>query len=200
MDAFTAFCFGLWFGLTGPLALHVSIVFLSRHERHAKPPPEEIVLVRVLRFVGAPLFILGIFGFAGVFGFAREQANLVSVGMFSGFAAYGVFFFLYRRMSRVQTSTARSDRDVWLDQWQMTKAAGRRTFLIQHTLMGCVIGFGASLMLYSIGPRVGDVNIGDFPWVLGAFALFPLVLVGYACWTWSVSERIFHELRGDTST
>ena len=200
MDGFTAFSFGIWFGLTGPLALHVSIALLSRHARHANPPRQEIVFIRILRFVGAPLLILGILGVAGVFGFAREDANLVSTGMFVGLATYGLFFFLYHRMSRGDAPKVLSDRDIWLNHWEMARAAGRKTFLFQHTLMGCLIGFFASLILYAVGPRVGDTNVGEFPWVLAVFAFFPLVVAFYARWTWNVSERQFHALRGDTST
>lgn len=201
MDGYTAFGFGMWFGLTGPLALHVSIALLSKHAQHAEPSLQEIVFIRVLRFIGTPLLLLGMLGVAGVFGSApREHANLVSIGAFVGLASYGVFFFLYRRMSLVAAPKVLSERDIWLTHWEMTRAAGRKTFLAQHTIMGCVIGFFVSVILYTVGPRVGEFNVGDFPWVLGVFAFFPLVVFYYARWTWNVSERQFHALRGDIST
>lgn len=201
MDSVTAFGFGMWFGLTGPLALHVLIALLSRHEQHDKPLRQEIVFFRVLRFIATPLLMLGILGMAGVFGFAaREKANLVSMGMFGGMASYGVFFLLYRRMSRADAPKVLSERDIWLSNWETIRAAGRKTYLAQHVLIGCMFGLCASTLLYAIGPRVGNANIGEFPWVLGVFAFFPLVIVSYASWTWNVSERQFHVLRGNSST
>ncbi|MDB5812147.1 MAG: hypothetical protein JWN94_4269 [Betaproteobacteria bacterium] len=200
MDGFAAFCFGIWFGLTGPLALHVSIVLLSQHARHANASRQEIVFIRVVRFIGTPLLMLGILGVASVFGFTREHANLGAIGMFVGLAAYGLLFYLYRKMSRGETPKLLSDREIWLNHWEMARAAGRKTFLLQHTLMGCLIGFFASLILYLVRPHVGGANIGEFPWILGVFAFFPLVIALYARWTWNVSEKQFYALRGDSST
>ena len=201
MDAaFTGFSFGIWLGLTGPLALHVPIALLVRHTRHANPSRQEIVFIRVIRFLAAPLLMLGLLGVASVFGSTREQANFTALGMFVGLAAYGFFFFLYRRSSRGEVPKLLSDRELWLNQWEMVRAAGRKTFLWQHTLMGLLLGFCAALILFSVQPHVGGTNIGELPWILVVFAFFPLVTALYSRWTWNVSERQFHALRSSNRT
>ena len=200
MDGFAAFGFGIWFGLTAPLVIHVVARFMSAHARHLNPSRQEIVFIRVWRFLGFPLLTLGLLGVASVVGQTRDYGNVSALGMLIGLAAYGLLFLLHRRMERRENPKVLSDRDIWLSRWEMVRAAGRNTFLMQHIVMGCTLGLSASLILYAVGPRVGSTNIGELPWVLAEFAFFPLVLALYALRTWNVSERMFHALRNDAST
>ena len=201
MDAaLAAFGFGIWFGLTGPLAIHVPVVLLTRHLRIAQPTRQQVIFIRTIRFLGAPLLIFGLFGVASVFGSTRQDANFAALGMFAGFAAYGLFYLLYRRASRGVDPTVLSDRDIWLNQWQMVRAAGRKTFLWQHTLMGLILGFFAAVLTAIVELRLGGTNIGELPWILVVFGFIPVASALYARWTWDVSERQFHALRGSNDT
>jgi hypothetical protein len=199
-SAIAAFCFGIWCGLTGPLAIHVPVALLIRHTRQASPSREEVVFLRFVRFVMAPLLIVGLFGVAGVFGATRDQANAMALGMFAGLAAYGLALMLYRRFMRQAAPPILSDREVWLNQWEMVRAAGRGTFLTQHLIIGTVLGLLASVLVASVQPHVGAVNVGAVPWVLVVFAFFPTIVGLYARWTWNVSERQFRTLRGTSGT
>lgn len=201
MDAaFTGFCFGVWFGLTGPLIVHVPIALLMRHERRPNPSRQEIIFVRFVRFLAGPLTILGLLGVASVFGSARQQANFTALGMFVGLAAYGFFFFLYRRASRSAAPGELSDRELWLNRWEIVRAAGRPAYLWHNTIVGSLLGFLAFFILVSVQPRVGVTNVGELPWSLLVFVFFPGVGVFYAWWTWNVSEKQFRALRSSNGT
>ena len=200
MDAFAAFCFGVWFGITGPLAIHVLLAFLTSHARHPNSSREAVVFIRVLRFLFAPLLILGMLGVASVFGATKTQANPMAGGMLLGAAAYGLGLYLYRRYARQSQPAPLSDRDIWLSQWELIRAAGRRSFLMQNALSGIGLGVIASVLVALSGARIGEASLGAFPWVLVIFAFFPIAALLYARRNWEISERQFRAARGPGGT
>jgi len=200
MDAFAAFCFGVWFGITGPLAIHVPLALLISHSRQPNSSREAVVFIRVLRFLFAPLLILGILGVASAFGATRTQANPMAGGVLLGAAAYVWGLYLYRRYARPSQSASSSDRDIWLSRWGLVRAAGRRSFLVRNALTGAGLGVIASVLVALSGARIGEANLGAFPWVLLIFAFFPIVALLYARRNWEISERQFRAIRGTGGT
>jgi hypothetical protein len=201
MDASVmALCFGLWFGLTGPLVIHVPLSLLIRHERLAVPSKQDMIFTRFIRFLAMPLAMLGLLGVASVFGSMRMNANFTALGMLLGLAAYGFFFFLYRTVSNGVSPNLLSERELWLNRWEMNRAAGQQNFLWQSVFLGSLLGLFASLIVASINPRIAETNIGEAPWSLLVFAFFPVVSVLYAWWTWYISERMYRALQVQNDT
>jgi hypothetical protein len=85
---------GVWFGLTGPIALHVAYVVIV-----GNPGTN---LSRVVRFLGIPLFLIGIMGIAGSLG---PSGSWSALGMFFGFAVYGLCAWLHRRRHKSRLAT-----------------------------------------------------------------------------------------------
>ena len=94
--AFGFFGLGLWFGLAGPLMVHVGIVVLDKARKDVLTGHKK-AFVRFLQFVVYPVTILGLLGVASVIGQAPGSANFFSPGMLLGFAVYGSGFWLHRK-------------------------------------------------------------------------------------------------------
>ena len=201
MDAaFAAFAFGIWFGIVGPLTIHVPLALLVDYSRQPNPSREAVTFIRVLRLLVTPLLLLGMFGVASVFGATRAHANTMAGGMLLGAAAYGLALYLYRRYARQSQPARLSDRDIWANQWELIRAAGRRSFLVQNTVVGVALGISASVLVALSGARIGEASLGGFPWVLLIFVFFPVAGLLYARRTWEVSERLFRVIRGGDGT
>jgi hypothetical protein len=82
-EGFGAFALGLWCGLTGPTAIHVGMVLLQRDT-------EGSALSWVIRLIVAPAALLGVLGVAAALGLYRGLASWAALGLFVGFALYGL--------------------------------------------------------------------------------------------------------------
>jgi hypothetical protein len=199
-NAFGPFCFGLWFGLTAPLVLHVSMELMLLHVQTKNPSRNEIRLIRTYRFLFAPCAVLGILGVATVLGSLKEQFNFAFYGMLVGCAVYGLCFYLYRRWDRGERWSLGSDREIWMGRWELVRAGGRANYVLQHVIQGFVIGFIASVVVLVVEPRIGRVNFASVPSVLIILAACPLMLALYARWSWAVHEKQYHALRSPNAT
>jgi hypothetical protein len=93
-EALGALALGLWYGLTGPLAVHIGIVLVHRN------PGTNVS--RVVRFLAAPAGMVGIVGIAATSGKYLSGAHWLAAGFVVGAGIYGLSAWLHHKHTKAR--------------------------------------------------------------------------------------------------
>jgi hypothetical protein len=97
-ETITALGIGVWFGLTGPTAIHVVGVILHRLAQLRSASSFAGKLSLFIQFVVIPVGLFGLFGCASVVGgLSSSGKNLAGFGMVFGLALYALTVWLIHK-------------------------------------------------------------------------------------------------------